>query len=50
MLHFLREDSIEKIRLHYDDLESIPERNIQYAQEKGLNYMSLLRAACIQQS
>ena len=50
MLHFLREESIEKIRIHYDDLESIPQRNIQYAQEKGLNYMSLLRASCIQQS
>jgi len=46
MLHLLREDSISKALDHYIDPEEIPERNIAFAQEKGLRYMQLLRAAC----
>ncbi len=48
MLHLLREDSISKAVDHYIDPEGIPERNIAYAQEKGLRYMQLLRAACLE--
>ena len=48
MLHILREDSITKALDHYIDPEGIPERNIAFAQEKGLLYMQVLRAACLE--
>ena len=48
MLHILREDSISKALEHYIDPEGIPERNIAFAQKKGLEYMQLLRAACLE--
>ena len=48
MLHLLREDSISKALDHYIDPEGIPERNIAFAQEKGLRHMQLLRAACFE--
>jgi hypothetical protein len=47
MLHILREDSITKVLENFPDPEGIPERNIHFAQQKGLAYMQLLRAACI---
>lgn len=47
MLHLLRESSISKALLHFPHPENIPSDNIQYAREKGLNYMRLLRSACI---
>ena len=46
MLHLLREESIEKVLEKYPDPEQIPDRNISFAQEKGLAYMKLLRDAC----
>jgi hypothetical protein len=48
MLHLLREDSITKALDHFIDPEGIPERNIAFAQEKGLKYMQMLRAACLE--
>lgn len=48
MLHLLREDSITKAVDHYIDSEGIPERNIAFAKGKGLDYMKLLRAACLE--
>ena len=48
MLHLLREDSISKAVDHYIDPEGIPDRNIAFAQEKGLRYMQMLRAACLE--
>ena len=48
MLHLLREESIEKVLERFPDPESIPERNINWAREKGLAYMRALRAACMQ--
>ncbi len=48
MLHLLREDSITKAVRHFMDPEGIPERNIAFAQEKGLAYMELLRLACLE--
>lgn len=50
MLHLLREDSITKAIEHYPDPEGIPARNIAYSKEKGLQYMRLLRAACLEAS
>ncbi|MBK9336007.1 MAG: DUF1415 domain-containing protein [Lewinellaceae bacterium] len=47
MLHILREDSITKVLENFPDPEGIPQRNIAFAQHKGLAYMQLLRAACI---
>ena len=46
MLHLLREESIEKVLEKYADPESIPERNIRFAHEKGLEYMRKLRETC----
>ena len=45
MLHLLREESIDKALANYKDPESIPVRNANFAKEKGLAYMKLLRDA-----
>jgi uncharacterized protein len=47
MLHLLRESSIDKALEHYPDTEAIPERNINFAREKGIVYMKMLRDGCI---
>jgi hypothetical protein len=47
MLHLLRESSIDKALEHYDKPEAIPDRNINFAREKGIVYMKMLRGACI---
>jgi len=43
MLQLLREESIDKALENYKDPESIPARNINFAKEKGLAYMKMLR-------
>jgi hypothetical protein len=48
MLHILREESIEKAIEKFADPDGIPERNIQFAQNKGLTYMKLLREQCME--
>jgi uncharacterized protein len=45
MLHLLREESIDKALENYKSSESIPVRNINFAREKGLAYMKMLRDA-----
>jgi hypothetical protein len=47
MLHLLREESITKALALYKNPELIPEHNIKLAREKGLHYMQMLRAACL---
>jgi hypothetical protein len=47
MLHLLRESSIDKALEHYDNPEAIPERNINFARDKGKVYMKMLRDACM---
>ncbi|MEP7166158.1 MAG: DUF1415 domain-containing protein [Ferruginibacter sp.] len=47
MLHILREESIEKALKKYPDPEQIPERNINFAREKGVVYMKMLRDSCL---
>ena len=42
MLHLLREESVEKALEKYPDPEAIPERNIRFANEKGIEYMKKL--------
>ncbi|MBK8557452.1 MAG: DUF1415 domain-containing protein [Lewinellaceae bacterium] len=48
MLHIIREDSITAALENYPGAENIPEHNIAFAQQKGLLYMQMLRAACIE--
>jgi uncharacterized protein len=43
MLHLLREESIDKALANYKNPDDIPERNMQFAREKGLAYMKNLR-------
>jgi len=45
MLQLLREESIDKALANYKDPESIPVRNINFAKQKGLAYMKMLRDA-----
>lgn len=47
MLHLLREEKIEQALQHYFEPEQIPERNIQFAREKGIAYMKMLRDSCV---
>lgn len=48
MLHLLREESISIALEFFPDPEGIPDRNVAYARRKGLQYMELLRAACLE--
>lgn len=47
MLHLLREDQIRKAIQFYGNAEEIPERNIQFAREKGEVYLKMLRDSCL---
>jgi hypothetical protein len=47
MLHVLREDSLTKALALYPSPELIPEHNIALARQKGLQYVQMLRAACL---
>lgn len=47
MLHLLREDSITKALSTYKNPELIPEHNIAFARNKGLHFMQVLRASCM---
>lgn len=47
MLHLLRESSIDKALEHYKDPEGIPAININFARNKGLLYMKMLRDSCM---
>lgn len=46
MLHFLREESVEKALRFFSHPETIPESNVAFAREKGLSYMQMLLGAC----
>ncbi|MCT7654434.1 DUF1415 domain-containing protein [Oceanimonas sp. NS1] len=45
-LHIIREASMETALADYDDPESIPERNIQFARRKGNDFFVRLLAQC----
>jgi len=47
MLHLIREASLEKALANYPDPESIPERNIEFAREKGLDEMKQTLDKCL---
>jgi hypothetical protein len=46
MLHLLREDHITKALRHYANPGRIPENNIDFARNKGRDYMKMLRDSC----
>lgn len=47
MLHLLREASVSKVLAHFPDPENIPQKNIDFARNKGLQYMQWLRNGCL---
>lgn len=47
MLHLLREDSITKALENFPTAENIPVNNIEFTKTKGLIYMQMLRAGCM---
>ncbi len=47
MLHLLREESITKALKTFKNPDNIPQQNINVARQKGLHYMQMLRAACL---
>jgi hypothetical protein len=50
MLHLLREESLTAAIDRYPDTSTIPEKNIAFAQQKGLAAMEALRQACLKVS
>ena len=50
MLHLLREESLTAAIDRYPDTNTIPEKNIEYAQQKGLAAMEALRKASMKVS
>ncbi|MFM2224856.1 MAG: hypothetical protein RJA07_1058 [Bacteroidota bacterium] len=48
MLHLLREASLDKVLSEYADPDKIPDRNIELARKKGLQFMQQLRQSCRQ--
>lgn len=48
MLHLLREAQIDEALERYPDPEKIPDNNIHFAREKGVQYMKLLRDTCME--
>ncbi len=47
MLHLLREASIDVALENYKNPENIPNTNIDFAKEKGIVYMKMLRDSCL---
>lgn len=46
MLHFLREESVSFAVDSHPDIDDVPQRNIRFTQEKGLQFMKELLASC----
>ena len=47
ILHLLKEESIEKALEKFPDPDKIPDKNIAFAREKGLDYMKNLLKSCL---
>lgn len=47
MIHILREASLTAVLENFPDPEAIPEKNIAFARQKGLDYMRKLREQCM---
>ncbi len=50
MLHFLREDRVSEAIDSHPDIDSVPDANIAFTQEKGLRYMQQLLSDCMKDS
>jgi hypothetical protein len=48
MLHLIREGSLERVLENYPDPETIPERNIKVASEKGAEQMQSMLQRCLE--
>lgn len=49
MFHLLREASVEVAIEKHSDADAIPERNVEYAREQGLDTMKALLQSCFEQ-
>jgi hypothetical protein len=47
MIHIIREESVSKVLSTYPDADNIPIRNIEFARQKGLQYMHALFQASL---
>jgi hypothetical protein len=47
MLHILRESSLDKVLNDFSNPDSIPDKNIELARKKGLQFMQQLRLSCM---
>jgi hypothetical protein len=47
MLHILRESSLDKILNEFANPDAIPDKNIELARTKGLEFMQQLRLSCL---
>jgi uncharacterized protein len=47
MLHVLREESVSRAVDAHPNIDDVPEQNVEFATEKGLDYMQKLFVACI---
>lgn len=47
MIHIIREESVSKVLSTYPDAAKIPARNIEFARQKGLQYMHALYQASL---
>ncbi len=47
MLHLLREAQMDEALERYPNPDNIPDNNILFAREKGIQYMKMLRDACL---
>ncbi len=47
MLHFLREESVSKVIDAHPNIDDVPENNMKYTKEMGLEYMQKLFTACM---
>lgn len=47
MFHLIREESVELAIKHHPDADAIPERNVEYAREQGLDKMKTLLKQCM---
>ena len=50
MFHLLREERVETAIKNYPDADAIPERNIEYARQQGLEKMQALLKSCMDTS
>jgi hypothetical protein len=47
MLHILRESSLDKVLNEFANPDAIPDKNIELARTKGLEFMQQLRLSCL---